>query len=428
MNLWTKTQPKIQRTKPKRFWLLALGQRTVALWARWSGREAHPGFEDEPAPSPAIPAAEDPATPSSPALQGPADPLQHWLELVRKNAPALLIPPEEGGTPWHTASDAVGHVPDQPKQKPAPWQRTGEHDKPFEELEQKLGPVPAAPSAVLRTEQSVQRQASSSGIDKPARSQAPKQGSVPEAAPGDFSEKKTSQLPEQRGKVSSQNKPQQTHSPTPSLSGSAKAHRADSNKSPMDKKPVQTLSNRETSKFRQLPNNASRLPPSGNQTDRRGTQRTAQQPLLRPVFLSSSKQMTETTVTRAALVETNSSFSPAPDINRIPSLPGIEDRKSERVDLTSGILRKSPGAHRCPELPQSRPALNAEENLLRPEEVPAQQPMQPVDRWSTLEFDPWPELPENPPSTGGEWMEAFQSRERIRVLDFEQQGGARWNE
>src|SRR5215467_9054767 len=139
MNLWTKTQPKIQRTKPKHFWLLALGQRTVALWARLSGREAHPGLEDEPAPSPAIPAVEDPATSSSPALHGSVDPLQHWLELVRKNAPALLIPPEEGGTPWHTASDAVGLVLDQPKQEPAPWQRTGEHDKPFEELKQKLG-------------------------------------------------------------------------------------------------------------------------------------------------------------------------------------------------------------------------------------------------------------------------------------------------
>lgn len=424
MNLWIKTQPKTRRAKPRRFWLLALGQRIMALWARLSARGTYSGFEDKPAPSPAIAAAEDSATEPLSALPRPDDPLQHWMELVREKAPELLIPPEEGGTPWQTASDAMGLVPDQPTQETAPWP---EHDGPVEDLQQNPGPVPAAPSAVHRIGQFAQRQASISGSDKPS-SQAQVKETVLQAAPRDVSTKTAVQLPEQRGKVSIQNRRQEAHSAVSSLSGSEKTHTADLNKSPIGKKPVQTLSAKETGKFRQLPKNDGWLQtPSRDQTHHNRTQRTAKQPSPHPVLLSSSKQMAPTSVTRAALVESNLSYS-AESVSRIPNLPGIEDRKSGKVDFTSGRLRKLPGTGRSPELPQSNRALSAQENLLWQEAVPALQPMQRVDEWPTLEVDPWPELPENPPSVGEEWMEALHGREHVRALDFEQQGGGQWSE
>lgn len=57
-----------------------------------------PGARDEG--SEPISGTEEQAAPSSQNLFGPAGPPEEWLRLVREGAPELLLPVEEGGTPW----------------------------------------------------------------------------------------------------------------------------------------------------------------------------------------------------------------------------------------------------------------------------------------------------------------------------------------
>ena len=128
------TEAKVPHGKAGKVWLRALA-RKIRKWldtfleedaasqveetrshsdASTSATHVSDSHPQEKSSLPALPATEEagsPALTKSIQTGPPAD----WLERVRKGAPELLLPVEEGGTPWQTALEATAQTESLPK-------------------------------------------------------------------------------------------------------------------------------------------------------------------------------------------------------------------------------------------------------------------------------------------------------------------------
>lgn len=91
--------------------LPALARRLRDWLDEYLSEDASPAANDSQADSDApvqvsAPAEHEGHVPGS-DLQAGFDPREHWLDLVRKTAPELLIPPEQGSTQWQWAEQAA---------------------------------------------------------------------------------------------------------------------------------------------------------------------------------------------------------------------------------------------------------------------------------------------------------------------------------
>lgn len=117
MNAWTKTEPS---PAPKGPWFKALAEKLKAWWESLFAAPDESGdaeignasIETLPSLNPSAHENQQAAVADS---HRDDDPLADWMALVAEGAPELLIAPEEGGTPWVTAPEAMPEISEDPE-------------------------------------------------------------------------------------------------------------------------------------------------------------------------------------------------------------------------------------------------------------------------------------------------------------------------
>src|SRR5262245_35469126 len=113
MSAWTKTKPS---PAPRGPWFKALAEKLKAWWEGLFPETGDSGdAETNEEPAEALPSLNALSRDHETAVvladwPQEDDPLADWTALVAEGAPELLIPPEEGGTPWQTVSEASAEI------------------------------------------------------------------------------------------------------------------------------------------------------------------------------------------------------------------------------------------------------------------------------------------------------------------------------
>jgi hypothetical protein len=440
MKAWNRRE--MQPAKPDDSWLKSLARR-LRDWlnrvlqeaespASGAHGEASPSFSGSSDPgardegSEPISGTGEQAAPSSQNLFGPAGPPEEWLRLVREGAPELLLPVEEGGTPWQglrgeatqsepkeewagiPADDLASSIPrSQEAEKPAdiaglPSASANSSSKSmWERLRQRLT------GEVLRrkVESAISRQHLAESENKPTVRIPARPELASQVSSNDFQPQRVdadSELlgPANRNKVTSESNPvrgveqniEKLQRLAPASDHSLQIHvSANQSQAEASVKAVKTTS-----------------PPS------HGAERNPQPAHLRAATDEASSR-TLVTVPRLEQVSTR--------------IEGRREREGDVHTSTKDSMAWTPWPT-VPSEPATRTSKKAAgteqstsgDRLALDQKFAEPLPVSSARRPDVAGDDRWPELPETHPAATADWRQFLRRLEHLRALDLEQRG------
>lgn len=399
MSVWTKTKPS---ANPKGSWPKVVAHRLRAWWAGLFPGDAHSaevaGGESETLP-PQPPENEDALLQTNDTGR-----MDDWLALVQEGAPELLVPPEQGGAPWQTAMDDMNENIDDPENAMTPsWP---------------LAPAELSAPPVVMMESRAERPAP----EKQSQLRAQKAAAARRPLAAQSARPKTSQQEDQRETLL-QNRPGRVQSAREPQRNSVKAEQPGlAQESPSNRvQPAGNWMDTARQKFEELLSRSQVTPlekagAKNNLTSVKPEQ--AEAKAVTPIFIARSQAAFGLNPSRPVLTPNLQETAGRTRYRENQVVSGRGAERSPSLPITQDVMSDTSLRAIPPQkqkLEVSGPSSNS--GSLRAGDLPSSRSTPAVD------FDPWPELPEDLSLSNTDWMESLRSREHIYALDLEQQGG-----